>query len=446
MKPRKPTLADKDVAFRRYYSQNLKPLEQRFEDLRRKAVREHKLRIVTALASWLGALALFEYLARPVDESWWFIAVFGVISGIGLGVWAWLPAGVHNLRLKDQIMSRIVPFFGDLQYRSEPNLDPDQYLDWMLVPPFSKVYSEDQIEGVYRGVPIKFAELSLKDEESSAGSDHSQLIKVFKGLMIDLELDEEFTGVTLIRSRGSDMNGRFRLDQTLSELSSDSGFEVFGTPGCSGTELASSWFLKRLAKVSALFEARQTFASFHQNRLVILIDHKGDYFEMSHRQHTDFARDAERVRDELGRFFGIVDLLELRGKIEDNEKQTINSVVSELPAIEEANVADSYDAGGWGCFSSFVIYTVTTAIYLYLLGDELSDEELMWWSMCGGFLLFAGLWQLMRGVTKFSIGSLIFSLILLAGAFTVFYYNVPSSTQILIQSRVPFELPDLDLF
>ena len=439
MKQRSQSLVDKDVAFRRYYNRHLEPLEQRFEALRRKAVKEHILRILFALASWLAASVLIGYLAWPIGELWFFVGFFALVTGIGLGIWAWLPAGAHRLRLQEQVLSRIVRFFGDLHYRSEPDLAPSRYHNWMVLPKFSKTHSEDQIEGNYRGVPLKLAEVRLEYEyRSSSSSDNTTSTRVaYKGLLIDFELDDEFPGVTLVRSSGSDMKGDFRLDPTLKDVGEGSGFEVFATPSAPGSKIAGTWFLDRLAKVSALFEAKQLFASFHENRLVMLIEHKGDYFEMSHRQQTDFAQDAERIQDQLGRFFSIVDLLQLRGKAEESGEQTGGLEDPEFPEIQEDNTTDPYDIGGWGCLSAFVMFAAAMAGYILLLDPTLSKGEMLWWSAFGGFLSSLGLWQALRGALNRSVGTLIFGVILLAGAFAVLYYYVPPDTQALIHSWVP---------
>lgn len=439
MNQRRPSLADKDVAFRRYYNLHLKPLEQRFETLRRKAVKDHILRIIFALTAWVAALVSIGYLAHPIGELWWFVGFFGLATGVGLGAWAWLPAGAHRLRLQDQVLSRIVPFFGDLRYQSEPDLTPSRYHDWMVLPRFSKTYCEDQIEGHYRGVALKLAEVRLEYEQRSS-TDHGTSTRIaFRGLMIVFELDEEFPGVTLIRSKGSDMGGRFRLDETLREAGEGSGFEVYSTPEASGSRVAGTWFLDRLAKVSNLFEAKQLFASFHADRLVMLIEHKGDYFEMSHRQQTDFAQDAERIRDQLSRFFEMVELLQLRGKLEQGSEQTESLAEPEFPEIEEDKTNDSYDIGGWGCLSAFVLFAAAMSGYILLLDPELSKGELLWWSALGGMLSSLGLWQTLRGVFRLSFGALIFGLILLSGALAVLYYYVPPDTVELIQSWVPLK-------
>lgn len=431
------SLVDEDKKFRRYYAQHLEPLEQRFESLRREAVKERNRRIVAALVAWLAAVGGVGYLAHPIGEFWPFVGFFGLATGVGLGMWVWLPAGAHELRLQEQVLSRIVPFFGDLRYRSEPDLVPGRYQDWKVLPNFSKSYCEDQIEGSYGGVPLKLAEVRLQYEYRSGHSSSSSSRTAFKGLMIIFELGQEYPGVTLIRNRGSNMNGRFRLDEALDEVGAGSGFEVFATSDAPGATLADAGLLERLAAVSAQFEARQLFASFHADCLVMLIDHKGDYFEMSHRQKTNFARDAGRVRDQLGRLFAIVDLLQLRGLSVEGRADTGALESPEFPELPGPNAADPYDIGGWGCLNAFVIFAAAMSAYLWLLDSELSKGALLWWSALGGLLMSLGLFQTIRGVLRRSVGTAIFGIILLAGAFIVLYYTVPLETQALIRFWAP---------
>ncbi|HEX9924442.1 MAG TPA: DUF3137 domain-containing protein, partial [Anaerolineae bacterium] len=239
------------------------------------------------------------------------------------------------------------------------------------------------------------------------------------------------------RSQGSDMKGRFHLDEALVKVGTGSGFEVFATNDAPGARLADTRFLERLAEVSAQFEARQLFASFHADRLVMLIDHKGNYFEMSHRQETDFARDAERVRDQLGRLFAIVDLLQLPGRATDGDEDAGALEIPAFPELPGPNAAAPYDIGGWGCLSTFVVFAAAMLAYLWLLDTELPKGSLLWWSALGGSLLALGLFQAIRGALRRSMGTEIFGIILLAGAFTVLYYYVPPETQALIRSWVP---------
>lgn len=431
------SLIDEDRDFRRYYAQHLEPLEQHFESLRRDAVKERNQRLVAALAVWLAAVGGIGYLAHPIGEFWPFVAFFALVTGIGLGLWVWLPAGAHELRLQEQVLSRIVPFFGNLRYQSEPDLVPDRYDDWKILPYFSKTYSEDQIKGSYRGVPLNLAEVRLQYESRSSHNNSSSTRVAFEGLMIVFELGQDYPGVTLIRTRGSHMDGQFHLDETLDEVSAGSGFEVFATNDAPGGMLADARFLERLAEVAAQFEARQLFASFHANRLVMLIDHKGDYFEMSHRQETNFARDAERVRAQLGRLLAIVDLLQLPGVSVEGEAEARDLASLAFPDLPGPKETAPYDIGGWGCLSAFVMFAAAMSAYLWLLDTALSKGALLWWSALGGLLTSLGLFQAGRGLWRRSVGTVIFGVILLVGAFLVLYYDVSSDTQGMIRAWVP---------
>ena len=248
--------------------------------------------------------------------------------------------------------------------------------------------------------------------------------------MITFELGQEYPGVTLIRSRGSNMIAH--LDKTLDEVSTGSGFEVFATNDAPGGKIANARFLERLAEVATQFEARHLFASFHANRLVMMIGHKGDYFEMSHRQKTSFTRDAERVREQLGRIFAIVDLLHLEGVSVEDRKDTWSSQRPRLPELPEINDTAPSDMGSWRCLIVFVMFAAAMSAYLWFL----ETEWLLWWSAFGGLLMSLGVFQSIRGVWRHSVLTTIFGITLLAGAFMVLYFYVSPDTQELIRSWV----------
>lgn len=75
--------------------------------------------------------------------------------------------------------------------------------------------------------------------------------------------------------------------------------------------------------------------------------------------------------------------------------------------------------------------------YLWLLDTALSKGALLWWSALGGLLTSLGLFQTGRGVWRRSVGTVIFGVILLVGAFLVLYYDVSSDTQGMIRAWVP---------
>ncbi len=434
MSSKKPSLLEHDVAFRRYYNLHLKPLEQHFETLRRKAVKQLYLRVVAATTAWLTGLTSIIYLAESIGELWWFVGFFALVCALGLGAWAWLPAGAHKLRLQDQVLTRIVPYFGNLHYRPDPDLQPSNYLEWKIFPKFSKCHSEDQIEGIYHDVELKLAELRLQYEYRSSHDDSTSTRTAFEGLMIVFELEEEFSGVTLIRSEGSDMGGDFKLDPLLQPTGQGNGFEVYSTPGAPGSNLAGTWLLDRLEKVYSLFEAKQLFASFHHHKLVMLIQHKGDYFEMSHRRQTNFAKDAERIKDQLSRFFSIVDMLQLRGNAENTSTRHEHRPEPALSLIQKDQNSNNYDIGGWGCLAVFLMFILSMALFLIILDPALSKAEQLGWAALGGFLATIGIYQITRNLFKFSVWGLLFGVLFLAGTLTILYFHGGSDIQILLHT------------
>ena len=415
----KTTQIDNDREFRRYYEKHLKPLEQHFESLRRKAVKETKKRVISALAVWLTAAVVIGWLAPLKDE--FTAALFAacvLMAGIGFGLWAWLPAQAHIDQLKEQILPRIVSFFGDLRYKSKPDFELRQYRDWMVLPVFDETYVEDQIEGCYHGVPLKLAEVKLRYRKTrrSAGNSVTEYITSFKGLMNIFELEQEYPGVTLIRNQGSRMIEH--LDESLEEVSAGSGFEVFATNEAPAEKLADAWFLERLAEIAADFEAQHLWASFHVNQLVMMIGHKGDYFEISPRQKTNFAKDAVRVREQLERIFTIVEQLLMEGTSSGDKKDVQSSQHPVFPDLPGINDAAQPDAGNWGCFIVFVMFTISISALLLLL----ETKWLLWWSAFGGLLISSGLFQTIRGFWRHSVLSFALGMMFLAGAFMVIYF------------------------
>lgn len=435
----KMPLIKENREFQDYYTLHLKPLEKRVETLRQGAVKRANRRYIAALVAWLAAVGVIIFLGSMDEINLAIIISFALFAAVFLYAWAQAPTEIHIDLLNEQILPRIVSFFGDLHYHLKPNLEPREYDDWKVLPFFSFARLKDQIEGSYKGVPFKLAGIGLGYIKSGGHMRDPTEVITFSGFMMVFELVKEYSGVTLIRNQGSTLHDHFHLDETLNEVFADSDFEVFATSDAPGIKLADELFLQQLAEVSARFKARNLFCSFHANRLVMLVDgasgpYFSGYFRVTYSQETDFSRDTEQIRDQLGQFFAIVDHLQLEG-VSAEERKEIQPLKSKtFPEPPELHVTPSPEIDNWGGLIVFVMFIASMAAYQWLLNSELYGIGLIWWSVCGGLLMSLGLFHTIRAVLRRSLWGAIFGIAFLGGALMVLYYRGSPNIQELIRS------------
>ncbi len=167
----------------------------------------------------------------------------------------------------------------------------------------------------------------------------------------------------------------------------------------------------------------------------MMIGHKDDYFEMSHLQTTNFARDAGRVLEQLGQILAIVDLLHLEDvSVEDGKdaRPTQRSRFPEHPGKNDTAQIDKDIWAGWGCFLYFAPYAASMSACLMLL-EKTDPPWLLCLSAFGGLLTSLGLFQTIRGIWRRSVSAMIIGVALLAGAFLLLYFHVSPDTLELIR-------------
>lgn len=406
--------------FRRYYDRYLQPLEREFEVARQWAVKERAMRGAAALVIWTAATTAFFWLAWPMDDAFGLSGAFVFFSALGLGFWAWQPTMAHDERLSNEIMTRIVPFFGGLDYRQKSRLSAKDFADWKLLPSYNKDQGEDQIQGAYRGQPLNLAEIRL--EHQTGAGNNSKRVVAFEGLMIVVGLAHPAPGVTLIRTRGAKMKNRFQIDSALTPTSTHAGFEVFADDAALGDQPIATRQLDRLKRVVDTFGGGPLFASYHADCLVLLLTHKADYFELSSNQRTDFMRDAERTRQQLEKIFGLVDVM---GRFPPGASVEPPG----QPRLENSSAGESSDsakdAGGWGCLTFFALFAVATCAGLWGMRGWMDQDGLIGLAALNGLILAAALSLVAADLKPPRIARLLIALALLGGSSALVWTIAP---------------------
>ena len=421
---KKNVLLANDRKFRSYYERHLKPLEEQFEQNRNVCRAERNKRIAAAIFSWLSMIVLgFWWFDSAVDFGWWMLPFAALFSGILLGLWAWLPMMLQYGQLKESILPRLIPFFGDLKFTWDAELSMSQFSASRLIPRHNKIYVEDLIEGSYTGVPLRFAEISLKEETthyraSDTTSSSRRIEKVFKGLLVELTLDHGSHGVTLAGSSGMFKDYfAIKSDSELQAGRSGTGFESHATPGARPAIRIDDVLFKQLGELKTLFAAKRLALSLYDQKLLILIERTEDFFEISAEKQIDFARDAELVGQQLGQIFSIIEHLGIGGLQESTDRRTESVDFTEIagkPAGKEPLDRNAY--GGWGGLLVFVLWLAGTGAFAWFLDEQIKGDERVLWSTFGGALASLGLYQLVSSLRKSQGGKLFFAGLLLGGA------------------------------
>lgn len=412
-------------SFQRYFEEHLQPIEAELETLRRNGRAQRNKRVIAALAGWGSCLALVLLWLRPQAEvGWWTFGFFMLVLMVCLAVWAWAPVLAHIGRVKEQVLPRMLPFFGGFQYQWDPELNLGQYASFKVLPRHNKPFVEDLIEGVYNGVPVRAAELRLRHERSvsrpgETGS-RTESTSVFRGMLAEVTVGEDFPGVTLIGTAG-EFKDYFRIEKEdeLHQQESVSGFNVF-TSEQTLSPLLTPALLTELKSIANLFEASKLMISFRGQKIVLLLEHKGDFFEISTGKTTDLMRDADHIKKQVDKIFEIVERLGFRGP--EVTASPVSAVPSAaVPAAAFAMDDSRYDVGGWGCLGALALWILATAGLASLLESRVSLMALLPWSAAGGLLAASGLYQLMKAVRHKKAGALFLSLLFLAGAGWILY-------------------------
>lgn len=402
--------------FEVFFKTKIKPLEDEFERRRGPRLREFILRVLAALAAWsvLGGLGAW-WMSSGADFGWWML-VFGLLfTGLLFAIWAGLPLFQQYGEMKTDVLPRLLSFFGDLRITWDAKLPLGQFAAFGILPRHNKSYMEDLLEGSYRGVPLRVAEISLKYSQRSGESEHTK--EVFRGMLVELGLGNPAEGLTIVGTRGM-FTDYFALpeDQGLQPGPSGDDFEIHASPGARPSVPADSRFLRRLGEVASLFDAKRLAVSQRDHRLLLLIDHNQDFFELSAVKRTDFRRAARVIAEQVQRIYTLIERLEVQGP----EKPPA-PVDARLQPVSTAPTKTSERAayGGWGCLPLFALWIGGIAAFGFLFQGQMQGDDLFVLSSLGGTLGSMGLALSLRGIGKFSIGSLILAALLLGGAYWV---------------------------
>lgn len=354
--------------FRRYYDLHLKPHEAAAQGRQTNAIQTSIKRGVASLA----LIAAFWIVGGGVigfgDGIAFVSFAVTLMMLIGLGVWTALPFILNMTLNKSELMPRIVAYFGDFLFTWAGEADLTTYSDWGILPDYSRSHVTDKVTGSYRGVPIRFVEMKLVKPDPT--SDEERMDTVFKGVLLEYRLRTPVAGTTVIVSSADAFSHvqKLREDDLFEPMPLGVGFEGHTTNPAAAASKADQRFLDQLVAIRDRVGGMEVMASWHADRLLILVSSSRNCFEAPHFEAVDFFRDAETVRDQLRAMVEPIEVLEIEPSLEPRDFAP-RRLKTEEASGDPRFTAIGSAATGLGCLPTMAGALAGFALYGIVLQD-----------------------------------------------------------------------------
>ena len=411
-----------DPAFQSYYRRYLRKFEERYEAFRRETAKERNLRMAAAVPAYIGGLAGTAILLMPgtPEGAWWALVVAAIVAGILLGFWAWLPTLTHWMRLDDQVVPRLVPFFGDLRFDSTKDLALCDVSHWGIVPGHHKKTTFDVLEGRWRGVDLRFAEMRLErrstSRTTSSGSRQSTHT-VFEGFYLELSSTTPYSGkVVIVASKAKLPEQPFLEEDKWRELPvTTEGFRVLATNDAAPALTASPRLLQELEAAKQRLKAKTLVVAFFGNTIAMLVERKTDFFDISATKKVDLNDAAETVGQQIAEIYRLIEIFDIADPDAEEVPADYRTPPRDSELASDADSEYNYREWGWGCIPTFVLFVLGLLGFGLLLRAEQSPATALWVAAASGLMLASGLYNIGKYATK-SMSRVVTGLALIVGA------------------------------
>jgi hypothetical protein len=408
-------------AFRHHVDRHLEPLRADLSAKRSAAWKQLVFRVtlsVVLIASIVGSGWLTP---QPEDDLywwyWWMFVVMVAVFGTLFCIWCALPWSRHGFRLKHDVLTRLVPFFGDFSYRPKGTMSPSEFADSGLLPVHNDHWVEDEVTGSHRGVALRAADVELLYKRTirmRRGGTRRVVEDVFDGVLLALELPKPAACGVLLGTADC-FRGRFAIDDDVwhrVDLPHD-GLEAWTRDPAVCTSVLDAKLLDRAAALVSGGHVRRLRMAWHGKTLVMLVDFGENFFEMPFRGEIDFRHFGEIVERQLACLTRVIDQLDIpaTGASANSSPRSLQQRMR-----QDTHLAPDFEANqsrNLGCLPMIVFTPVGFCAYLWLLADAVHPLVALGLAFTFGSLSGFGLGQAVfgkisrwRGVVAILIGLL----------------------------------------
>jgi hypothetical protein len=321
--------------FDAYYAKEILPSISRFEKFRQDTLLKFKKTRNVLILSILVYLALllmvvpefvkkiyiiFRYTDHTIDIQDKFMILLAIIGIIIIA------AGLHKLKRtkeefsylsKSQLYKKIIGFY-NLDYSPFSGIDSHVVDKTNLFPNFDQFYSEDYIQGEYKGVELKLSEIELRKiviREVGNKTIYTEE-KIFGGLFIITDFHKRFSSTSYILPNKwikisiglPSIYKRVALEDPIFEKK----FDVYSDNQIEARYILTPAFMERIMSLNKMGKIR---CCFIDKQMIIALELNKDFLpELSLYEVIDKER-IRKLLDELQVIFDVINTLKLDMKI-----------------------------------------------------------------------------------------------------------------------------------
>ena len=182
--------------FRAFYDSNLQDKYTQLEIIRKRLLKQFL--ITASLYVSIILLCIFMNVIAYYD---FYPEIFSYVFTLFHGIFIYLcfkPLDKYKKQTKSSVMKIILSFWGDFQYKNEYDAVSKYMLERSEIFGFFDLcITDDAFFGEYKNTKISVSEteLLLKGSRGAIG--------IFKGIVMDLELNKKFEGKTIVKNRNN---------------------------------------------------------------------------------------------------------------------------------------------------------------------------------------------------------------------------------------------------
>jgi hypothetical protein len=294
--------------FSKHFEREIRPQLSERDSVRQTAVKRGLIAIGVFIALGLAASA---YIGLHVQPDSWVPLFVPLVLGPAIGFasfWGFTQA--ISQETKGRIVTAVTEFLGWQFDAKVSDFDMTPYRDhFLLTKRFDRSSFEDRLAGQAHGAAFDSVEAHLERRDRDSKG-RTRWVTVFRGQLMRLDFPTKTFGRTVVLRDAGIFNKKKRGDMKRVGLSSpkfEKTFEAYGTDQVEARVILDPVFMQRMIDLEASVEGKRIRFAFVDNDLFIAVETGNRYEAGSMLQPLDAPERMQRILDEVGVIYDIVD-------------------------------------------------------------------------------------------------------------------------------------------